>query len=363
LIENAPLEARIFIEIWWIVNKRHQAPVGSGAKAENFFTFGGTLKKKFIFLTLFTLIITPFTSSRADSVIQAKESAVFGIPVHEIDSNWVAVSLFTQSRLNPKEKQDLAEHKDLSFELSLDPTSSGAPDKVVVGVYKTKSNLTGKFLLIVRPVKDGKFKKIFHTYFTGSGYSYLLKTSRGIEYTDCFNCDAKGVEIVWESGNYVIWAPQPTGMKLKKPIVLNQALSSSGSGESYTIDANEYSKFQVEWIKAIVDFIYSFEGIVPNVDSEIFTLKKISPIEMRGNIKSQSMRSFFGEEVMRSIEDLIAKRQAVYQKKSEILAKSSEVEVVFKHPLMIAHAQAREDLKKLLLKKFKIDMTVLEGDM
>jgi hypothetical protein len=122
-----------------------------------------------------------------------QDLSVEGIPVRELDRDWVAASVLKAAAL-PGEASaagESVEEHDAAFEVSQDFDRDGRRDKALVGVYKTGAGQLGRFLLVLSTGKGGKWSKRALFKQSGeAGFSALWQQRGQLIWAFCMDCDS-----------------------------------------------------------------------------------------------------------------------------------------------------------------------------
>jgi hypothetical protein len=119
--------------------------------------------------------------------------SVEGMPVREIDREWLAASVLKTSALPAEASRpgESVEEHDAAFEISRDLDRDGRLDKAVVGVYTTDSRTVGRFLLILSTNKGGKWSRRALFKQPGDAGFSALRVQRGrLVWAFCLECDS-----------------------------------------------------------------------------------------------------------------------------------------------------------------------------
>lgn len=122
-----------------------------------------------------------------------QDLSIEGIPVRELDRDWVAASVLKAAAL-PAEASaagESVEEHDGAFEISRDLDRDGRLDRALVGVYKTHSGEVGRFLLVLSTTKGGKWSKRALFKQSGeAGFSVLWQQRERLVWAFCMECDS-----------------------------------------------------------------------------------------------------------------------------------------------------------------------------
>jgi len=132
------------------------------------------------------------------------EQAVEGIPLHTIDSTWVAAQALTPASMPPAWRCQSRQTDDptLAFALSADFNRDGLRDRALVGVYRTSAAVEGQFLLIVTQRTRGRWEVAELFTIPGqAGFSVLSYYNNTIAWWMCLECD-DGLRVAWDGQHY-----------------------------------------------------------------------------------------------------------------------------------------------------------------
>ena len=135
------------------------------------------------------------------------DSAIEGVPLAAIDTSWARATVLTLDLLPPDARGDSGfirdfREGDAGFTLSDDFNRDGIPDRAMVGVYRTHSGETGRFLLILTSTHDKISKDFLATEPGATGFSILTRRDTLIEWYECVYCDFS-VSYTWNGTTYV----------------------------------------------------------------------------------------------------------------------------------------------------------------
>jgi hypothetical protein len=96
------------------------------------------------------------------------------------------------------------EENNNSFSLKIDINKDGINERILVGVYQDKKKKFGRFLLILKETRLGKWKKDFLYECPGEpGFSMLHLQNGQISWHDCDECDP-GYNLKIIKGKYIL---------------------------------------------------------------------------------------------------------------------------------------------------------------
>lgn len=144
-----------------------------------------------------TLILSSFTQSASaqswwnDFYIEARDSAIEGIPISEINDTWEKASAFKKEQLGESEQRYLQSYApNARFSYESDINEDKKEDKIIIGGYLSKSGEVGSFFLILSQEADGQWKKALLEEIAGkANFSALIIEAGLIYWTHCFECD------------------------------------------------------------------------------------------------------------------------------------------------------------------------------
>ena len=124
---------------------------------------------------------------------QPRDATVEGIPIRQIDPSWTAASLLRDAPLPAaaSERGSTLQDHGATFESSGDFDHDGREDKVLVGVYKTRTGVSGRFLLVLSsPLGGGWVKRALFKEHGQAGFSAILGTKKQLVWATCMECDS-----------------------------------------------------------------------------------------------------------------------------------------------------------------------------
>ena len=137
-----------------------------------------------------------------DIAFEADQDAIRGIPVSRFDPQWASARALSLQHLASKvPSAELAHFKASQFRFSMygDLNKDGKPERVLVGVYKRKDAVVGRFLAIMR---DGLPEKVF-VRAGAPGFSALLWHGGALRWYSCMECNEYET-IVLAGGKFVL---------------------------------------------------------------------------------------------------------------------------------------------------------------
>ena len=162
---------------------------------------------KAISLAVVITLLTPIGGSAQGSpyawwvtaTFQARDEAVEGIPVRDLDREWVRASAISASDLPPEARQrgESPEEHGFSLALEADLDGDGRPERAVVGVFQARSGETGRFLLILGKSETGGewVKRAVFSHEGAAGFSAIAVKDGRLQWVTCFECDT-GCEVL-----------------------------------------------------------------------------------------------------------------------------------------------------------------------
>jgi hypothetical protein len=131
-------------------------------------------------------------------------TSILDIPVSKLDPAWEVASLVNEANLPKDAKDDLARATDPHFRFVLegDFNRDKRPDRVVVGVYRTRGGDEGQFLLILTDAGSKKWEVSYLSKYPGSpGPSLLYHSPDALTWVPCTACDV-WADVSWKRGRY-----------------------------------------------------------------------------------------------------------------------------------------------------------------
>lgn len=136
---------------------------------------------------------------------EPREAAIEGISLRDLDGSWVRASVLRTADLPTKATDPGERVEDYGFQLALhaDLDGDGQPEKVVVGVFQTRSGERGRFLLILgKSARAGTWTK--RTLFAEPGtpgFSAVRLQDGRLVWVTCFECDS-ACEVLYRAGRF-----------------------------------------------------------------------------------------------------------------------------------------------------------------
>jgi len=122
-----------------------------------------------------------------------RDAEVEGIALRDLDRDWLRASVLRAADL-PATASDPGESvEDHAFSLALqaDFDGDGEPERVVVGVFQSKSGAMGRFLLILGKSKTGSWtKRALFAHSGTAGFSAIRMEDGRLVWVTCFECDS-----------------------------------------------------------------------------------------------------------------------------------------------------------------------------
>lgn len=143
------------------------------------------------------------------AVAKPRETRVYGIPIHVIDTSWVAATVLARSAaVADSGNQALADASTRESYLDGDFDRDGVRERAVVGVYRDRAGENGRFVLILTR-QGNRWQKAFAASVAGRGDVTFLSRSASdtVVWHDCAQCDSAAARVFWDGGQYAIrWA-------------------------------------------------------------------------------------------------------------------------------------------------------------
>jgi hypothetical protein len=124
---------------------------------------------------------------------QPRDATVEGIPIQQIDPSWTAASLLRDAPLPAaaSERGYTLQDYGATFERSGNFDRDSREDKVLVGVYKTRTGVSGRFLLVLSSrLGGGWVKRVLFKERGEAGFSAILGTQKRLVWATCMACDS-----------------------------------------------------------------------------------------------------------------------------------------------------------------------------
>jgi len=141
--------------------------------------------------------------------IEPAATSVLSVPVATINPGWVKVTVLTQAMLPTWHKEAVSKLQEpcFTFEKDGDFNNDGRGDKALVGYYRDRQGVVGRFLLILTRSPKGNWEVAFvGTDPEEAGwFSILCSNGSYLEWWPCLECDFYG-RLIWKDGRYIlIW--------------------------------------------------------------------------------------------------------------------------------------------------------------
>jgi hypothetical protein len=150
------------------------------------------------FVLAIALVVTPGRTSGQElawwltAAFEPRDSAIQGIAVRDIDPTWSKASLLRDTTLPAAATAPGESVAALggAFEVTADFEGHRRPEMAVVGVYSTVAGMRGRFLLVLRANKAGKWtKRALFTEPGPPGFSVLFLQNGRLLWAFCMTCD------------------------------------------------------------------------------------------------------------------------------------------------------------------------------
>lgn len=144
----------------------------------------------------------PKTAWWYDIVFVPDQTSINGIPIQKLDTTWeLAKGLSVKDLKNKLSRRDVQRFSSspFSFEKTIDLNGNKQPETFMVGVYRTHTGQTGKFLAIFE-------KKRLLSVFTANGtagFSALLTSNRQLHWYQCMEC-GEFETLIWNGKTYAL---------------------------------------------------------------------------------------------------------------------------------------------------------------
>jgi hypothetical protein len=139
---------------------------------------------------------------------QPADTAILGVPVATIDSDWRLARLLGEADLDKTQRAELA-RRNLTLLIDGDFNDDGRPDKAVVGAYVDRNDRRGRFVAIFTRYTD-RWSRVYRETVEGEAGFGALSTDlrqpaglRRITWSTCVGCTPVG-EITWSGQNYLL---------------------------------------------------------------------------------------------------------------------------------------------------------------
>lgn len=160
-------------------------------------------------------LVTTLLISQAEGITYAwwltaqfnpEGQAVEGLPLAAVDSTWTDASVLREEMFPPEARQkgeSVADHGG-HLSLAVDLDGDRRPERAVVGVYRDRAGVTGRFLLILDSDSQGRPRKKALFAEPGSpGFSALFLWDKKLHWAFCMECDST-CAIVKERANWTL---------------------------------------------------------------------------------------------------------------------------------------------------------------
>jgi hypothetical protein len=129
--------------------------------------------------------------------------AIEGIPVAQIDPDWIRASMLGRQALPPEalSQPGLLPDSTINFVQDGDFNDDDVADRAIVGVYETRTGTRGSFLLILTR-SGGQWQRSFlHKSESKPGFLVLQNDTAGITVWSCMECDSYA-QLRWNGKAY-----------------------------------------------------------------------------------------------------------------------------------------------------------------
>lgn len=127
------------------------------------------------------------------ATFQPREEAVEGMPLRDLDPDWLRASTLRPADLPPEARQPGQSPEEYGFSLALeaDLDGDGRPERVVVGVFQTRAGELGRFLLILGKSKNSSpwVKRALFSDKGAARFSAVAVMDGKLQWVSCFECD------------------------------------------------------------------------------------------------------------------------------------------------------------------------------
>jgi hypothetical protein len=148
------------------------------------------------------LLVVALGATQADAITYAwwltaqftpEGQSVEGLPLSAVDTTWTAASVLREEMFPPEARQSgesVADHGG-HLTLAIDLDGDRRPEKAVVGVYRDRAGVTGRFLLILATDSRGRLRRKALFAEPGSpGFSALFLWDKTLHWAFCMECDS-----------------------------------------------------------------------------------------------------------------------------------------------------------------------------
>ncbi|WP_157576317.1 hypothetical protein [Pseudoalteromonas sp. SW0106-04] len=132
----------------------------------------------------------------------AEKSNITKLPVSKLNPDWEYITVFDKSYLEetlPESQYLDIQSSPLKFSIRANLDDEPSEERIIVGVYKTKSAQQGRFLAILR---DSSVVKVF-THQGGAGYSSLSYDGEAVRWYKCMQCSDYD-SIFWSGTSFTL---------------------------------------------------------------------------------------------------------------------------------------------------------------
>jgi len=132
------------------------------------------------------------------------EDRLESIALKKIERTWSKVLVLTKGNQPPEVLKDVERNEAYGFRFQVegDFNKDGRKDKALVGVYRDKRGVTGRFFLVLTKTRLGAWKKAFlYTQPGKPGFGILTWDKGRVNYYQCMECGFYA-DLVWEEGAY-----------------------------------------------------------------------------------------------------------------------------------------------------------------
>ncbi len=149
------------------------------------------------------------TAQTGEPPVEPTATSVLSIPVSAINPEWVSVTVLTKALLSDWHKDAVSKLDDpcFTFERDGDFNRDGRADKALVGYYRDRQGVVGRFLLVLTRAPKGSWEVAFVGTDPDEAGWFSILCSKGsyVEWWPCLECDYYG-RVIWKDGKYsLIW--------------------------------------------------------------------------------------------------------------------------------------------------------------
>lgn len=137
-----------------------------------------------------------------DFELEPRDGNVRGIPVDELDPDWIAASILDEGVLAQSvSRESLATYQSsgLRFAVTGDLDSDGIAEDAFVGTFEARDGSRGRFLAVAH---EGRLVRHF-LQAGDAGFSALLPVDGGVRWYTCLQCGEYEL-LRWSGGSYVL---------------------------------------------------------------------------------------------------------------------------------------------------------------